>query len=81
MEGGCGGFLMSCCNRPNQVGHKTIVKQVGPKESSFRPSFDGFCQQYSEILASNLADFSYLKKSKIVFSPGVGFNILYKTVF
>ena len=31
VEGGCGGFLMSCCNKPNQVGHKTIVNQVGPK--------------------------------------------------
>ena len=31
VEGGCGGFLQSCCNRPNQVGHKTIVTQVGPK--------------------------------------------------
>jgi len=31
VEGGCGGFLMSCCNKPNQVGHKTIVTQVGPK--------------------------------------------------
>lgn len=27
VEGGCGGFLMSCCNRPNLVGHKTIVVQ------------------------------------------------------
>lgn len=27
VEGGCGGFLQSCCNRPNQVGHKTIVTQ------------------------------------------------------
>ena len=34
VEGGCGGFLMSCCNRPNQVGHKTIVKQVGPKDQA-----------------------------------------------
>ena len=31
VEGGCGGFLMSCCNRPNQFGHKVIVEQVGPK--------------------------------------------------
>jgi len=31
VEGGCGGFMMSCCNRPNTVGHKTIVTQVGPK--------------------------------------------------
>ena len=31
IEGGCGGFLMACCNKPNQVGHKTIVTQVGPK--------------------------------------------------
>ena len=31
VEGGCGGFLQSCCNRPNQVGAKTIVTQVGPK--------------------------------------------------
>ena len=31
VEGGCGGFLMSCCNKPNQVGHKAIVTQVGPK--------------------------------------------------
>ena len=23
--------MMSCCNRPNTVGHKTIVTQVGPK--------------------------------------------------
>ena len=30
VEGGCGGFMMSCCNRPNTVGHKTIVLQVGP---------------------------------------------------
>ena len=30
VEGGCGGFMMSCCNRPNKVGHKTIVLQVGP---------------------------------------------------
>ena len=34
VEGDCGGFLMSCCNRPNKVGHKTIVIQVGPKDSS-----------------------------------------------
>jgi len=27
VEGDCGGFLMSCCNRPNKVGHKTIVIQ------------------------------------------------------
>ncbi|XP_023337896.1 serine proteinase stubble isoform X2 [Eurytemora carolleeae] len=27
VEGGCGGFLMSCCNRPNQFGHKVIVEQ------------------------------------------------------
>jgi len=27
IEGGCGGFLMACCNKPNQVGHKTIVTQ------------------------------------------------------
>jgi len=27
VEGGCGGFLQSCCNRPNQVGAKTIVTQ------------------------------------------------------
>lgn len=27
VEGGCGGFMMSCCNRPNTVGHKTIVLQ------------------------------------------------------
>lgn len=32
VEGGCGGFLMSCCNKPNQVGHKAIVTQVGPKK-------------------------------------------------
>ena len=31
VEGGCGGFMMSCCNRPNTVGHKAIVTQVGPK--------------------------------------------------
>merc|ERR1719244_1935886 len=31
VEGGCGGFLMSCCNKPNQVGHKAIVTRVGPK--------------------------------------------------
>jgi len=27
VEGSCGGFLQTCCNRPNQVGHKTIVTQ------------------------------------------------------
>ena len=31
VEGSCGGFLQTCCNKPNQVGHKTIVTQVGPK--------------------------------------------------
>lgn len=37
VEGGCGGFMMSCCNRPNKVGHKTIVLQVGPnwQQTSF----------------------------------------------
>ena len=34
VEGGCGGFMMSCCNRPNTVGHKTIVLQVGPNFAS-----------------------------------------------
>ena len=34
VEGGCGGFMMSCCNRPNTVGHKTIVLQVGPNLAS-----------------------------------------------
>ena len=31
VEGDCGGFLMSCCNRPSKVGYTYIVQQVGSK--------------------------------------------------
>ena len=46
VEGGCGGFMMSCCNRPNTVGHKTIVLQVGPKPAAFHLDWGPFSQNF-----------------------------------
>ena len=36
MSGGCGGFLFTCCQRPQAVGTHTILARVSPKKLSNR---------------------------------------------
>ena len=61
VEGGCGGFMMSCCNRPNTVGHKAIVTQVGPKFGT-QLIWTGDLKQYNVRKYGKLLDPPFYRK-------------------